>query len=122
MPWRVIARIHNVKPKCISVTFRQARLFSQTKIRRKEATDEANKDFSAGSITLSDVANEMILLAKIDVRVLQAKHANIRKALRVMAGQKDIDIESAIKSLMEMKARASQRRANKPQHSSEESA
>jgi outer membrane protein TolC len=88
----------------------------------EEATDEANKDFSAGSITLSDVANEMILLAKIDVRVLQAKHANIRKALRVMAGQKDIDIESAIKSLMEMKARASQRRANKPQHSSEESA
>ena len=87
------------------------------------ATQEANHEFTAGTVTLSDVANEMILNAKIDVRILQAKHANIRKALRVMATQKDIDIESAIKNLMEMKSRASQKRTSKaPQVSDEVSA
>jgi hypothetical protein len=84
------------------------------------AAQEANHEFTAGTVTLSDVANEMILNAKIDVRILQAKHANIRKALRVMATQKDIDIESAIKNLMEMKSRAGQKRTSKTQQASDE--
>ena len=86
----------------------------------ESTVEEANHDFAAGSITLSDVANELIVNAKIDVRTLQAKHANIRKALRVMATQKDIDIESAIKNLMEMKARSTQKRSPKIQQPNDE--
>ena len=53
---------------------------------------------------MSDIVNEVLLSAKIDVRALQAKHTNIRRSLRQMALQKDIDIDLAIKNLMELKA------------------
>lgn len=77
-------------------------------------TQEANNDFKNGSITMSDIVNEVLLSTKIDVRALQAKHTNIRRSLRQMAQQKDIDIDLAIKNLMELKA-VSQKRSAKQQ-------
>lgn len=68
-------------------------------------TKEANDGFLNGSITYSDIANELILTAKLDIRGLQAKHTNIRKSLRMMAAQKEIDIDSAIRALMDLKAK-----------------
>jgi len=76
-------------------------------------TKEANDGFVNGSIAFSDVVNEIILSAKIDIRGLQAKHTNIRKSLRLMAAQKEIDIDSAIRSLMELKSKG----AKKPSRS-----
>ena len=67
-------------------------------------TKEASDGFKSGSINMSDIVNEVLLSAKIDVRALQAKHTNIRRSLRQMALQKDIDIDLAIKNLMELKA------------------
>lgn len=75
---------------------------------------EANQDFQSGSITMSDVVNEVLLTAKIDVRTLQIKHTNVRRSLRNLANNKDMDIDLAIKSLMEIKA-AGQKRSNKSQ-------
>lgn len=46
-------------------------------------TKEANDGFQNGSITYSDVMNEIVSGAKLDVRTLQAKHTNIRKSLRL---------------------------------------
>ncbi len=60
-------------------------------------TNEANEGFVNGTINYSDVVNELIATGKIDIRGLQAKHTNIRKSLGLMASQKEIDIESAIK-------------------------
>lgn len=68
-------------------------------------TKEANDGFVNGTINYSDVANELIATGKIDIRGLQAKHTNIRKSLRLMASQKEIDIESAIKALMDLKSK-----------------
>jgi hypothetical protein len=68
-------------------------------------TKEANDGFLNGTINYSDVANELISTGKIDIRGLQAKHTNIRKSLRLMASQKEIDIESAIKALMDLKSK-----------------
>jgi hypothetical protein len=68
-------------------------------------TKEANDGFVNGSITFSDVMNEILLSAKLDIRGLQAKHTNIRKSLRLMASQKEIDIDSAIRALMELKSK-----------------
>jgi hypothetical protein len=65
---------------------------------------EANQDFKTGFITMSDVVNEMILNAKIDLRSLQGKHTNVRKSLRQLSSQKDIDLDLVIKSLMELKS------------------
>ncbi|MGZ3805914.1 MAG: hypothetical protein ACXVB4_16985 [Pseudobdellovibrionaceae bacterium] len=72
-------------------------------------TKEANDGFVNGSITFSDVMNEIILTAKLDIRGLQAKHTNIRKSLRMMAAQKEIDIDSAIRALMDLKSKGAKR-------------
>jgi len=71
--------------------------------------NEANDGFRNGSITYSDVVNEMLLNTKLDIKMLQAKHTNIRKSLRLLASQKEIDIDSAIRNLMELKAKGSKR-------------
>lgn len=68
-------------------------------------TNEANEGFVNGTINYSDVVNDLIATGKIDIRGLQAKHTNIRKSLRLMASQKEIDIESAIKTLMDLKSK-----------------
>ena len=59
-------------------------------------TKEANDGFVNGSITFSDVVNEILITAKLDIKGLQAKHTNIRKSLRLMAAQKEIDIEKSV--------------------------
>lgn len=66
---------------------------------------EANEGFVNGSITISDVVNEIVLNAKIDIRALQSKHINVRKSLRILATQKEIDIDSAIRTLMDLKSK-----------------
>ena len=68
-------------------------------------TKEANDGFVNGSITFSDVVNEILITTKLDIRGLQAKHTNIRKSLRLMASQKEIDIDSAIRALMDIKSK-----------------
>ncbi len=68
-------------------------------------TKEANDGFVNGSITFSDVVNEILITAKLDIKGLQAKHTNIRKSLRLMAAQKEIDIDSGIRALMEIKSK-----------------
>lgn len=77
-------------------------------------TNEANEGFVNGTINYSDVVNELIATGKIDIRGLQAKHTNIRKSLRLMASQKEIDIESAIKALMDLKSKGV-KKANRSQ-------
>lgn len=75
---------------------------------------EANEGFKNGSINMSDIINEVLQTAKLDIRLLQAKHTNIRRSLRQMASQKDIDIDLAIKNLMELKAIGQKRQAKPP--------
>lgn len=74
-------------------------------------TKEANDGFNNGSITLSDVVNELVLNAKIDIKALQGKHINVRKSLRLLATQKEIDIDLAIKTLMDLKSKGAKRTA-----------
>ena len=67
--------------------------------------NEANTAFEAGHINYSDSINEQILCSRPDVKQLQLKHTNIRRSLQLLSGQKDIDLDTAIKSLMELKAK-----------------
>ena len=72
-------------------------------------TKEANDNFDAGSISYSDVINEMAVSSRIDIKVLQLKHTSLKKSLRILSARKDVDLDSAIKSLMELKARSSRK-------------
>lgn len=64
---------------------------------------QASKDFDAGSISYSDVVNELVLNARVDIKILQAKHTDLRRSLKSFASKKDIDIDQIIKTLTELK-------------------
>lgn len=73
-------------------------------------TNASNENFDVGAITYSDVINEMVLTAKVDVKTLQRKHTDIRRSIRAIASQNTIDLDSAIKALMELKSLNSKRK------------
>ena len=75
-------------------------------------TNQANENFETGTINYSDAINEMILCSKVDTKALQQKHTNIRRSLKVLASKSDIDLDSAIKALTELKARQTGKRKN----------
>lgn len=72
--------------------------------RLESLTQKANENFDTGSVNYSDVINELIPAAQLDIRLLQARHTNVRKSLKHIASKKDIDLDAAIKSLMELQA------------------
>jgi hypothetical protein len=66
---------------------------------------EASDGFHVGSINYSDVINEMLLNAKVDIKQLQNRKTDIRRSLKAMASLDDIDLDSAIRTLTELKAK-----------------
>lgn len=71
----------------------------------EQMTADAAINFEVGSINYSDVINEMILTSKVEIKTLQTKHTNLRRSLKIMASQKDIDIEAVIKTLNDLKGK-----------------
>jgi len=71
----------------------------------ESVTKEANAGFELGTINYSDAINELILAAKVDIKLLQSKHTNIRRSLRFMASKGDVDLDDVIRTLTELKAR-----------------
>jgi hypothetical protein len=82
---------------------------------------EANRDFEVGTITFSDVINEMVLGSRVDVKTLQAKRTDVRRSLRHIAAQDGMDLDSAIKALMELKTKVSKKAAKTVGHLEETS-
>ena len=82
-------------------------------------TAQSNENFKNGSINYSDVINEAVRVAKIDVKSLQAKNINIKKSLRNMASQKNLDLDLAIKTLLELKNGAGRKQKTTAQTSEE---
>ncbi|MCM0606586.1 MAG: hypothetical protein KA715_10890 [Xanthomonadaceae bacterium] len=76
----------------------------------KQITHQANEGFNVGSIGYSDVINELILNSKVDIKHLQAKHTDLRRSLRVLASQDEIDIDLAIKMLTDLRGKPSKKK------------
>jgi len=66
-------------------------------------TEEVNTGFDSGSINYSDVINEMVLTSKVDAKLLQLKHTDLKRSLKSLANKENIDIDAVIKHLMEIK-------------------
>lgn len=80
----------------------------------EKITKEANRGFENGHITYSDVLNEMALNSCVDIGKLQTKHTNVRKSLRLLASQDNIDLDEMIKNLQNLKKlQGPQRSTNK---------
>lgn len=69
----------------------------------EKITKQANEGFENGNINYSDVINEMVICSNVDIDKLQLKHTNLRKSLRLLASQKDLDVDLVIESLMALK-------------------
>lgn len=66
---------------------------------------DVTSDFKTGSINYSDVINEMVLNSKVDLKELRLKHTDIRKSLLNLANSENLDVESALKVLNEIRSR-----------------
>ena len=75
----------------------------------ESVTSDANRDFEVGSVSYSDVINEMVLTSKVDLKALQAKRTDVRRSLRYIAAQDSVDLDSAIKALLELKSKTGKR-------------
>ncbi len=71
---------------------------------------EANQGFEGGSINYSDAINELILSGKVDVKALQLKHTDLRRALKAMANKEELDLESVLKALTDLKGKVIKKR------------
>lgn len=76
----------------------------------EQVASRAANGFNVGTITYSDVVNEMILVAKVDIDILRAKHTDVRRSLRSLAAKDSVDLDSAIKNLTELRNKTSRRR------------
>ena len=72
-------------------------------------TNEANQSFDSGHITFSDAINELIICSKPDVKELQLKHTSLRRSLVALAQMKDLEPETVIKRMNELRSRMSRR-------------
>lgn len=81
---------------------------------------QVKEEYKSVCISYSDIICEMILTSKVDLKNIQAKYTNIRKSLRDMSSMKDLDLDLAIKNLIELKTKVA-KRSTKQQVSVEES-
>ena len=81
---------------------------------------EANDNFELGHINYSDIINEMVINSKVDIKVLQDKHTDIKRSLKSYAKQEYPDIDALIKTLTEIKKQ--KQKYNQKQKSPEVSA
>jgi hypothetical protein len=70
---------------------------------------EANRDFEVGTVTYSNIVNELVLTGKVDIKALQVKRTNVKRSLRFMAAQENVDLDAVIKTLTELKSKASRK-------------
>lgn len=73
--------------------------------------NKVTSGFDLGSISYSDVLNEMVLTSNVDLKMLQSKHIDIRRSLRAYASQEEIDVDALIRSLNELKGKTAKRKA-----------
>lgn len=72
---------------------------------------EGNSGFDSGYISYSDAINEMILTSKVDIRTLQMKHADLRRSLRSLASRRDLDVETVLRLVAELKTKTQKRKS-----------
>ncbi len=84
-----------------------------------EKLKEANANFKTGVITVSNLVSEMVLSSKVDIKSLQLKRTDLRRSLRVMADQPDLDLDTVMKALSELKAKSPKKSVH-PQTEKEE--
>jgi hypothetical protein len=76
----------------------------------EDLTNCANDGFHLGHVSYSDTINAMILSSRTNAEVLRAKHKNVKRTLKAWVSKKEVDIDSLIKDLTELKGKAAKKR------------
>jgi hypothetical protein len=66
--------------------------------------------FESGTISYSDVINELVVNATLDIKALQAKRVDLRRFLRNMAAKEDLNVDEAMKVLSQFSGRSVRKR------------
>ncbi len=75
---------------------------------------EANENFETGTITISDLISEMVVTSKVDIKSLQLKRTNLRRSLQLLSKTRGIDLDSAIKTLIELRNKTNKKSHKTP--------
>ena len=81
---------------------------------------QVNEGFTLGSISQSDIVEELIVAARVDAKALQRKHVDIKRYLKQMASDDTLDLDQAIKLLEEYRGQPNGRRLHPLQKKAEE--
>ncbi|MBL7716358.1 MAG: hypothetical protein JNL01_12905 [Bdellovibrionales bacterium] len=73
--------------------------------------NKASEDFDSGSISYSDVINEIVLTSNVDIKTLQSKHIDVRRSLRSFASQENINLDDLIRTLTDLKGKPTKKRS-----------
>lgn len=65
---------------------------------------QVNEGFTVGSISQSDIVEELVLAGRIDTKAIQRKHVDIKRYLKHIASTDALDLDQAIKMLEEYRA------------------
>jgi hypothetical protein len=82
----------------------QLKLGSDALAKLDALVTQVNEGFTLGSITQSDVIEELVLAGRIDTKNLQRKHVDIKRYLKHIASADSLDLDQTIKMLEEYRA------------------
>jgi hypothetical protein len=71
--------------------------------------EEITSNFTSGNIKISDVVSEMILSSEIDIKEIRLKYTDLKKSLIELAHADNLDVDAAIKALLELKNKNSKK-------------
>lgn len=80
---------------------------AETKLNKIYAN--CTEGFNCGTIKISDLVSEMILSSDVDIKELRLKYTDLKKSLLELAHSDDLDIELALKTISELKQKASRK-------------
>ncbi len=71
--------------------------------------EEITSNFNSGNIKISDVVSEMILSSEIDIKEIRLKYTDLKKSLIELAHADNLDVDAAIKALLELRNKNSKK-------------
>lgn len=80
----------------------------------ESTASECSAGFTAGSISYSDIMNEMVLTSRVDIKALQLKHTDYRRIIKNAMKEK-MEFDTMFEMLQELRAQTGGKKiAKKP--------
>jgi hypothetical protein len=78
-------------------------LNADAEMKLNKVFEDITTGFTSGNIKISDLVSEMILNSDLDIKEVRLKYTDLKKSLLELAHAENIDVDAAIKALLELK-------------------